>query len=72
MTRKNLYKSYFKLSIIQRINERQYRNALNINNLFSCVISDCIHSKYETTHPQINNGIYHHIGKNHSKYPKNN
>lgn len=70
-TRKNLYQNYFKLSIIQRINERQHRNALNINNLFSCVISACIYSKYEATHPRINNGIYHHIGKNHSQYPKN-
>jgi hypothetical protein len=30
----------------------------------------CSHSRYETTHPQVNNGLYHHIGKTHSKYPK--
>lgn len=71
ITKKNLYQSYFELNIHQRINERQHRNQLNINFLFSSVISDCIHSKYEATHPRINNGIYHHIGKNHSQYPKN-
>jgi hypothetical protein len=70
INRKNLYQKYFKLNINQRINERQQRNSLNINSLFSTVISDSIHSNYETTHPKINNGIYHHIGKSHSKYPE--
>jgi hypothetical protein len=70
ITRKTLYQKYFALNIHQRINERQHRNALNINSLFSTVISDCTHSKYTATHPKINNGIYHHIGKNHSQYPK--
>jgi hypothetical protein len=70
INRKNLYQKYFKLNINQRINERQHRNSLNINSLFSTVISDSTHSNYETTHPKINNGIYHHIGKNHSKYPE--
>ena len=70
ITRKTMYQGYFALSIHQRINERQQRNALNINGLFSTVISDSTHSKYTATHPRINNGIYHHIGKNHSQYPK--
>jgi len=65
------YGSYFKLNIHQRINERQHRNSLNINWLFHTVISQCTHSSYETTHPKINNGLYHHTGKNHSQYPKN-
>lgn len=62
------YQNYFKLNINQRINERQKRNSLNINGLFRTVITQ---NSYETTHPQINNGLYHHIGKNHSKYSKN-
>lgn len=66
-----MHSPYFKLPINQRINERQKRNALNINHLFSTVISDCNHSKYQTEHPQVNNGIYHHIGRSHSKYPTN-
>lgn len=61
------YQNYFKLNINQRINERQKRNALNINGLFRAVITQ---NNYNTTHPQINNGLYHHIGKNHSKYPQ--
>lgn len=72
MTQKNLYKSYFELNIHQKINERQHRNALNINNLFACVLRSCNYSKYKDyAHPKINNGIYHPIGKTHSKYPKN-
>jgi hypothetical protein len=66
-----MYQPYFLLPINQRINERQKRNALNINHLFNTVISDCNHSKYQTENPQVNNGIYHHIGRNHSKYPLN-
>lgn len=68
-TVKKMYGSYFKLSINQKINERQSRNGLNINFLFSTVISSCNYSKYTATAPVINNGLYHHIGKNHSKYP---
>jgi hypothetical protein len=68
--RKSIYKKYFELSINQRINERQHRNALNINNLFATVLNQCTYSKYEETHPKINNGLYHHVGKTHSKYPK--
>jgi hypothetical protein len=64
------YGEYFRLNIHQKINERQQRNALNINYLFGTVVRMCSHSRYETTHPQVNNGLYHHIGKTHSKYPK--
>ena len=69
-TLKNTYSSYFKLSIDEKINLRQFRNSLNINGLFYCCLttnwnqSDMIHKTY----PKINNGLYHHIGKNHSKY----
>jgi hypothetical protein len=63
------YKSYFRLNINQRINERQHRNALNINYLFSTVISSCTYSGFENyLHPKVNNGLFHHYGKNHSKY----
>lgn len=65
------YGKYFKLNIHQRINERQKRNALNINGLFFTVITQGSYTSYEATHPQINNGLYHHSGKTHSKYPKN-
>ena len=61
---------YLRLNINQRINERQHRNSLNINHLFKTVISDARHSQYEATAPKVNNGMYHHIGKTHSKYPK--
>jgi hypothetical protein len=63
-------KKYFNLSIHQRINERQERNSLNINGLFRTVINDGNFSTYTAEYPKINNGLYHHIGKNHSKYPK--
>ena len=68
---KNLYKPYFELNIHQKINERQHRNALKINNLFACVLRSCDYSNYKHTYPKVNNGIYHPIGKTHSKYPKN-
>lgn len=58
---------YFKLNIFQRINERQLRNSLNINGLFRTVITQ---NNYGIDYPKINNGIYHHSGKTHSKYPK--
>lgn len=64
-----MYSTYFKLCINKRINERQKRNALNINHLFSTVVSQCNYTGYEAEHPQINNGLYHHVGKNHSQYP---
>lgn len=64
------YGKYFSLNIHQRINERQHRNSLNINNLFATVLRQGVYTKYETTHPKINNGLYHPIGKNHSQYPK--
>ena len=67
---KQLYSSYFKLNINQRINERQERNQLNINYLFATTLRSCDYSKFTATYPRINNGIYHHIGKTHSKYPK--
>lgn len=63
------YGKYFTLNIHQRINERQLRNSLNINHLFSTVIKQSTYTGYTATHPKINNGMYHHIGKNHSKYP---
>jgi len=63
------YGSYFKLNIHQRINERQHRNGLNINYLFSTVMSSCVYSGFKNyLHPVVNNGLYHHWGKNHSKY----
>jgi hypothetical protein len=64
------YRSYFALNIHQRINERQHRNSLNINHLFPIVLSQGHYTDYTTTAPKVNNGLYHHIGKTHSKYPK--
>ena len=57
---------YFDLNIHQKINERQNRNSLNINNLFSTVITQ---NNYGEKYPKINNGLYHHSGKSHNKYP---
>jgi hypothetical protein len=50
---------------------RQNRNSLNINGLFStCIHNYWLHSnRCVLNHPKINNGIYHHIGRTHSKYP---
>jgi len=62
---------YFTLNIHQRINERQKRNALNINGLFRTVIWQGTLSNYTTTHPQFNTGLYHKYGKNHSQYKFN-
>ena len=64
-----MYSPYFRLSVNHRINERQLRNALNINHLFSTVVSQCNYTGYTSEFPVINNGMYHHIGKNHSQYP---
>jgi len=61
------YRKYFTLTINQRINERQERNALNINHLFATVIRQ---NDYKATYPKLNTGIYHHVGKKHSQYPK--
>jgi hypothetical protein len=66
-----MFRTYINLNIHQKINERQKRNGLNINYLFSTVIHQQNYTKYEALHPVINNGLYHHIGKNHSQYPKN-
>ena len=66
------YGKYFELNINQRINERQQRNGLNINHLFYCTITQGSYTGYTATYPKINNGLYHHIGKNHSQYPKHN
>ncbi len=63
------YGQYFKLTLHQRINERQRRNALNINGLFRTVLTQNTYTNYVSTHPAINNGIYHKYGKTHSKYP---
>jgi hypothetical protein len=65
-----LYKSYFDLSINEKINFKQWRNGLNINGLFLCSISSYSKTDKYTKAPKINNGLYHHIGKNHSKYSK--
>ncbi len=64
------YGSYFKLNIHERINLRQNRNSLNINWLFSTVISDWWNHKdhFKASFPKVNNGLYHHSGRNHSKY----
>ena len=66
------YGAYFQLSIHERINLRQNRNSLNINWLFSTCIGNChLYSDLLTmNYPKINNGIYHHTGRKHSKYPK--
>jgi len=64
------YGKYFQLNIHQRINARQNRNKLNINGLFRTVLMQSSYTSYECEHPTINNGLYHHTGKNHSKYPK--
>lgn len=64
-----MYGTYFRLNINQRINERQHRNSLNINHLFSTTISQCGYTQYTETYPKVNNGLYHHVGKSHSKYP---
>lgn len=70
-TYKQMYGSYFKMSIHEKINSRQNRNGLNINFLFATVVSQCNYAQYDgKSHPVINNGLYHHIGRNHSKYPK--
>ena len=76
MNAKQLYISlglgtYFQLTIHERINLRQNRNGLNINGLFcTCLNNFWLHSnRFALDHPKINNGIYHHIGRNHSKYP---
>jgi hypothetical protein len=63
--------AYFPLTIHERINMRQNRNGLNINGLFStCIHNYWLHSnRCVLDHPKINNGIYHHIGRTHSKYP---
>jgi len=63
------HRPYFALTVHQRINERQHRNSLNINHLFSTVVSQCEYSKYSKDAPKVNNGLYHHTGKSHSKYP---
>lgn len=63
-------RKYKALNIHQRINERQHRNSLNINHLFSTVVDQAHYTNYTTTAPKVNNGLYHHIGKTHSKYPR--
>ena len=66
---KQLYKSYFDLSINEKINFRQFRNSLNINSpYYTSVVSYQKEDKY-TKAPKVNNGLYHHVGKTHSKYP---
>ena len=63
---------YFALNINERINLRQYRNALSINNLFRTCAVNYSSGDYHTEYP-VNNQvkIYHPYGKNHSNYPKN-
>jgi hypothetical protein len=65
-----MYQPYFALSINQRINERQHRNGLNINYLFSTVIRQCVYHEYSSGAPCFNTGIYHHIGRKHSAWHK--
>jgi hypothetical protein len=65
---------YFTLSIHHRINERQHRNRLNINlpfaaTFFKIVYLDGNDFSKNCSVPVINNGIYHHQGKNHCRYP---
>ena len=65
-------KKYLSLSVDQRINARQVRNALNINALFSCTMEGITRGwmrDKDFSHPVINNRLYHHIGKTHSMYP---
>jgi hypothetical protein len=70
-SRKLIYKKYFGLNVHQRINERQHRNSLNINYLFATVLSSGTYDGFENyLHPKVNNGIYHYLGKTHSKYSK--
>jgi len=66
-----MYKSFYSLSIHERINFRQYRNSLNINHLYLTSSSSYRSSSDSNViqFPKINNGLYHHIGKTHSKYP---
>lgn len=66
---KQIYKPYFLLSINEKINFRQHRNALNINGLFYISIASYKTADKATKAPRINNGIYHKQGKNHAKYP---
>jgi len=67
--KQQMYQAYFRLNINQRINERQQRNSMPINHLFSTVISQCTYSGYSAEFPKVNNGLYHHIARSHSKYP---
>jgi hypothetical protein len=71
-TFQSMYQKYFTLNIHQRINERQKRNGLNINYLFATVLRQEEYTGFNSLHPVVNNGMYHHIGKNHSQYPGNN
>jgi len=66
------YYAYFNLSVNQRINLRQYRNALNINWLFSTCINGFSREDKGPEFP-VNNQVklYHVCGKQHSQYPKN-
>jgi hypothetical protein len=66
---KQIYKPYFLLSINEKINFRQYRNALNINGLYFISIASYKTTDKATKAPKINNGTYHKQGKNHAKYP---
>ncbi len=66
------YGKYFQLNINQRINARQNRNKLNINGLFRTVLMQSSYTGFDCENPTINNGMYHHYGKTHSKYPLKN
>jgi hypothetical protein len=66
---KQIYKPYFLLSINEKINFRQHRNAININGLFYTSIVSYKITDSTTKAPKINNGIYHKQGKTHAKYP---
>ena len=69
---KAMYRPYFEISINEKINARQRRNGLNINYLYGTTMDNVGRGYLEDkdySHPVINNGLYHHIGKTHSKYP---
>ena len=69
---RSIYPRYFALNIHQRINERSQRDGLNVLGLFGSVLSQEEYAELKATHPQINNGVYHHIGRHHSQYPGKN
>ena len=64
-----IYKPYFDLSINEKINFRQFRNSLNLRAPYYTSIVSFRKKDGSTKAPKINNGLYHHVGKTHAKYP---